>query len=345
MKLKFYAILLTVFGFISGNAQDLHFTQYEFVPIHMNPANTGGFSGSYRLGALFRNQSSVGLVSSSAYRTPMAYADVTFPWALRKKDWTALGLNFSQDRHGEIGVGSTGFIASVAYHFGLSKNSDIAIGGQYGSMSYGIFDAQKAKFYSTLQGGAQDVDFSSLQGQSKSNISDLTIGVQLTTQVAGKSKLSAGIAASHLNKPVLKIFTAGGGGGFVYKLPMLLSVNASLNYPLNEKLDLIPMVYFRSLSDPKTFTTQCKASYLLNPEKSIRLNGGLGMRFGDAIQFLVGMDYGKIKAQLGYDQTIGGLKSARNSPAGVGAVELGIQYIGIVTKKPNPKPKVFCPRF
>lgn len=24
-------------------AQDLHFTQYEFTPIHVNPANTGGF--------------------------------------------------------------------------------------------------------------------------------------------------------------------------------------------------------------------------------------------------------------------------------------------------------------
>ena len=45
MKLKFYAILLTVFGFISGNAQDLHFTQYEFVPIHMNPANTADHTG------------------------------------------------------------------------------------------------------------------------------------------------------------------------------------------------------------------------------------------------------------------------------------------------------------
>jgi len=59
---------------------------------------------------------------------------------------------------------------------------------------------------------------------------------------------------------------------------------------------------------------------------------------------MLGMDIKKIRFQVGYDQTLSSLSSSQ-SPSGFGAIEFGLMYIGTVTKKPNPKPKVFCPRF
>jgi len=123
---------------------------------------------------------------------------------------------------------------------------------------------------------------------------------------------------------------------------MLFTGNAGFEYHYSEKLDIIPMLWFRSLDKPSESVIQCMTSYLFNIEKQIRLNAGLGYRIGDAAQFMVGANIGKIKAQLGYDFITSG-KSAAETP--LGGAEFAISYIGVVNKKPNPKPKVFCPRF
>ncbi|MBK9723253.1 MAG: hypothetical protein IPO78_16900 [Saprospiraceae bacterium] len=95
--------------------------------------------------------------------------------------------------------------------------------------------------------------------------------------------------------------------------------DGSLQYHLNEKTDLIPMVWLRNLEKANETVTQCMLSYLFNVEKKIRLNAGLGYRFLEMLCKLWSDGLWKIKAQIGYDQTVSGPTSA--DPSGYGAID------------------------
>ena len=69
-KIIIVFILILINSFL--NAQDIHFSQYYASPMTVNPAYTGMFNGTYRVGANYRNQwASV----SVPYKTFAAYAD------------------------------------------------------------------------------------------------------------------------------------------------------------------------------------------------------------------------------------------------------------------------------
>ncbi|MBK8954689.1 MAG: PorP/SprF family type IX secretion system membrane protein [Saprospiraceae bacterium] len=337
---------LKIFVFVLGfsclgnlHAQDLHFTQFEFTPALINPGQTGNFNGTYRISGIYRDQSVSPSGFTADFKTPYITIDVNFGFAFRKKDWTSLGISFFDDRSGDINIGKGGFLASGAYHFAMA-GGDLALGAQFGSISFETKNPEKAIFYDQLQSGSSSSqDLQKLQ-QGKGSFKDLSAGLALSVPVSVKKHgLKVGFALNHLNKPTVSVLGSGGD-----KLGMLLNVHSSLQYHLNEKIDVIPTVYFRSLEKNKETIGQCMLSYLYDVEKKVRLNAGLGYRFGDALQIMAGMEYGKIKAQIGYDQTLGDLKDAKD-PAGFGALEIGISYTGAIVKKPNPKPKVFCPRF
>ncbi|MEO6190448.1 MAG: PorP/SprF family type IX secretion system membrane protein [Saprospiraceae bacterium] len=326
-----------ILGLNYSFGQDVHFTQYSFSPLHVNPANSGLFKGSYRLGALVRDQA-FAISSSAAYKTINFYIDATMPWKVRKNDWIGFGINFVQDRSGDIGWGSGGFIAQVAYHLIANSRNTISLGAQYGSVNYNIQHPENSKFEST-QRGIPGNPSASLQKSAK--YTDFSIGMNLLSSIgSAKHGIELGLNASRLNQPTLTEVSTGGG----QKLATLFTANVGLNYHLNPKVDLRNNLWLRNLKSNTEIIPQCVASYLFNVEKALRLNAGLGYRFGDALQFMFGADIKNLSFQLAIDQTLSSLRTAQ-SPAGFGAVELGVKYIGIVSKKPNPKPKVFCPRF
>jgi type IX secretion system PorP/SprF family membrane protein len=333
-NLHFITALIFLCSFLGINAQDLNFTQYEMTPVFVNPANTGGFLGTFRIGGIFRDRAPN---LPGAFKTMDFAIEVNFGFALRKKDWTSLAITFLDDRSGEISLGSGGFLVDGAYHLALGKGN-LAIGGQYGGMSMSAKDPEKGTVLESISGGGSSPDLMKLQ-QGKASYNEISAGLAYSTPISTKKhQLKLGFSAHHINKPDVSVL----GSGAVNKLNILFSGQASLRYHLNEKTDLVPMLWFRNLSKVSETVPQCMVSYLFNVEKKIRLNAGLGYRFDDAIQIMAGMDYGNIKVQLGYDAPNSKFSTALS---GIGGLEIGVIYVGAITKKPNPKPKVFCPRF
>ncbi|MBK9270163.1 MAG: PorP/SprF family type IX secretion system membrane protein [Saprospiraceae bacterium] len=340
MKLKILVfITCALFSMIQKlSAQDIHFTQFSFSPLHVNPAQTGGFNGSYRIGGIFRDQVAAVTGIGSEFRTIHFFIDANLTKGFRKQDWVGFGMNFLQDRSGVISLGSGGFIAAAAYHLGIGKNSDISVGAQYGAVTMNIKDKEKAIFENSI-GGGQSPDLMKLQD--RANYRDISVGLAYTTSLGTKKhKLVTGVNVARVNNPRVSLSQ----GGIGNRLGSMISAHASLEYRLNDKLDLIPMIWVRNLKSNTQIAPQCMVSYLFNSEKEIRLNGGLGYRLGDALEIMAGMDIKNIRFQIGFDLTVSGQTSAQ-SPSGFGAVELAAIYTGNIVKKPNPKPKVFCPRF
>lgn len=331
-------IVLAFLGFCSkANSQDVNFTQYELIPVFVNPANTGGFMGTFRVGGIFRDRAPA---FPGAYKSLFLAMEMNFGFAFRKKDWTSIAITFIQDRSGDVSLGKGGFVASGAYHLALGKGN-LAIGVQFGGVSQNVKNPESANYLDELSPGGptQSPDQSKLQS-GKVDYQDISGGLAYTTTVSPrKHTLKLGFAANHITQPNVSI----GGSGGANKINMLLTGSASLQYHLNEKTDLVPMFWFRNLSKFSETVPQCMVSYLFNVEKKVRLNAGLGYRLAGDLQIMAGLDYGNLKAQVGYDLSTNSVLSEALS--GTGAIEFAVNYIGAITKKPNPKPKVFCPRF
>ena len=71
--LLFVAVVLA--GCVSLQAQDLHNSLFYMNPLHMNPAFSGAFEGTYRIGGLYRDHGRAA-IGSAAYSTPTIFVDV-----------------------------------------------------------------------------------------------------------------------------------------------------------------------------------------------------------------------------------------------------------------------------
>ena len=65
-------VVVVLAGCVSLHAQDLHNSLFYMNPLHMNPAFTGAFEGTFRLGGIYRDQAR-SAIGSSAYSTPVIY--------------------------------------------------------------------------------------------------------------------------------------------------------------------------------------------------------------------------------------------------------------------------------
>ena len=107
-----------LFSFIL-KAQDPQFTQFYAAPMYLNPAFTG-VTYEHRFVANYRNQWP-GI--SKAYQTYMASYDYNM-----NDINSGLGITVMQDRAGTAGLTHSQFGVNYAYHFKVSKFSEIRLG-------------------------------------------------------------------------------------------------------------------------------------------------------------------------------------------------------------------------
>ncbi|HQQ95111.1 MAG TPA: type IX secretion system membrane protein PorP/SprF, partial [Bacteroidia bacterium] len=55
-RLRSGILLVLIFYGTLYKAQDVHFSQYYFSPLSLNPANTGNYDGNYRFFGNYRSQ-------------------------------------------------------------------------------------------------------------------------------------------------------------------------------------------------------------------------------------------------------------------------------------------------
>jgi type IX secretion system PorP/SprF family membrane protein len=333
-------VLLTVAsGFLYS--QDIHFTQFNLSPLSYNPALTGGFSGSVRVGGIYRDQ------WASAYNTPSFFVDSPILKGFRKQDWIGVGLFVfsdeseseyipfaagAQSKRGTLTTG--GLLSSAAYHFALDKERKtvIALGGQFGTLSRKI-DGQFEFEDAILDQGATQEQLP--DKDSPRNYLDINAGLTVTGKTTGQSFYRIGVSALHINKPDNAVR---GGGGSTTKSPMRIVGYGTYYMDLNEKFLVLPSVLFQTIGPAQEIDLQGMVGYKI-PAESVVLKAGLGYRVGDALQALFGVDYKDLRVGASYDLNVSSLSSPN------GAFELGVTYIARIYKRPKIDPVIFCPRF
>jgi len=336
-NIKLLSLLFVFLGLSTvGKAQDVHFSLYNMSPLSMNPALTGAFYGTVRVGAIYRNQyQAVG--GFAKYSTPDLYIDAPIIRGFRKQDWVGIGANILQDETSIAKLKNTNFGLSGSYHFALDKqaNSVLTFGAQIGFAQRKFGDKNRYVYEDEFFNNGTSVDDGNLK--EKTGYTDYNVGLAYKAKLGKTAGLTLGFAWSHISRPKYNITN-----GDNTRLPSKFVGHGTIDFDIAKNLTLSPTFFMAFMNKLKENALQVVAGIKLNNEKNIKLNIGLGYRgltYSDAAEFIAGIDYGQFRFMGCYDYTT----SQIGQPAG--NFELAASYIFNIYKKPKIKPVIICPRF
>lgn len=312
-------------------AQDAQFTQFYAAPMYLNPAFTG-VTYEHRFVANYRNQWP-GI--SKAYQTYMA----SYDYNLSDLN-SGLGITVMQDRAGTAGLTHSQFGVNYAYHFKVSKFSEIRLGA---NLNYNMkrMDFTKLKFNDQISSGSSiSLDAKNYEAL---NFMDFAAGALLNS-----TEYWLGFSAKHLTQPNSSLI------GDRVPLPLSLSLHGGYRYIIEQKTKneikryLSPTFNYRH--EQKYDQLDIGLYYYHLP-----LNVGIWYRglplkkyaptysSRESIALLIGFDITEYNLRVGYsyDLTISKLGIANS----LGAHEISMIYEVAKKKKRNKRILVSCPKF
>lgn len=360
MKVRAFLCFFLLFATFSLTAQDKHFTLYNMAPLRINPANTGAFEGTVRIGGIFRDQGfGISTVSGAMFRTPSVYADSPI-LMVGKRSWLGGGFMFYSDRAGRVAeITETASLLSAAFHHMLDKKGKnvLTLGVQGGNVArrVQVNSMQDLVLIDTEMIGSGSTG-GGTGGQNNNNALDINVGMLFSSAVRDSDKLRLGFSLNHLTRPDYTVLGATGGGTpgpnpnpnpnpgnrKTAARPILTVLHGDYLAQLNDKWQLEPSFFIQNIAgSPLELVLQSWAGVKINPDKDLLLRFGLGYRVNDAGQILVGIDQGDLRVAASYDLTLSSLSDVNG---GNGGFELSAYYIFKVYKTPPVETRVLCPQ-
>jgi type IX secretion system PorP/SprF family membrane protein len=355
IRLLSFIVLTITWG--ATQAQDIHYTLFNMSPLTLNPALTGAFYGTARIGGIFRGQW-YNASEANGFETPSFYIDAPLFRGFGKNDWIGVGTVSYNDRAGSVRMRTNLNMLSLAYHLGMNKKgtSTLTLGIQAGRVER-RFDP--VRFRLADQWDASNGVFGAnpsmddLAGEGRNNIKyfDMSTGLLFRAQPSDKSNLELGVSVGHVIQPEYAFQriprdTAANRDIFNFEeaknRPMLITAHGRYEWMLNEKWSAAPTALFMTTAGAMQVNLQAWAGYHINPEEEIKLNFGLGTRLSDAISVLMGLDYKDLRVMAAYDINTSPLSAVTNYQ---GAFEISAWYILKVYKKPEVQQVILCPKF
>jgi len=340
-RIRLFVLVAALFQIGSLQAQDVHFSLYNYSPLSLNPALTGAFEGTARIGGVYRGQ----WYTIQPFETNAYYIDAPLPiLRLRKTDWFGAGVTFIGDVSGSSRLKvNYAPVFSLSYHAAMNKKatSYLTIGFQGGMISRELND-QRLRLASGYDEGLGRIAENSAATDNaiktmSDNKFDFGFGLLFRSTLDNDSRLELGAGYSHLIRPEYSLLTGRSDEG---KRPGRLSAHGRLWMPLSDKLSITPTFLWQNTGSANEFALQGWVGKPIN--EKLTLNGGLGYRFADAAQLLFGVDYEDWHLAISYDLNLSKLSSTSDYQ---GAFEIAGYYILKIYKKPDVKPALLCPEF
>ncbi|MCB0629938.1 MAG: PorP/SprF family type IX secretion system membrane protein [Saprospiraceae bacterium] len=345
-------------------AQDIHNSLFNMAPLSLNPALTGAFEGTARIGGIYRAQD-FGITDARGYYSPSFYVDAPIIQGFRKQDWIGAGFMVYSDNAGSLRLKTNISGLSGSYHFAIDKQQKnvLTLGVQWGSTSRkyeygsGVFSDTFDESLGGL-GNPSTTDPLGIQTgggtkpgdneENQTSYSDINAGLMFRSTVNEKTRFEIGVAAGHITTPNYS-FEGGSSSGNPNPTPtpagpkdrpMKIVAHGRLLTQVTDLLSFEPTFLFQTTAGQSEIGIQAWGGYRINPDA--KANFGLGYRVGDAAKVLLGMEYKDLRAALSYDITLSDRHRINDYN---GAFEIAAYYIIKVYKKPNVKPAIFCPQF
>lgn len=310
--------LIFLFLLSSVNGQDVHFSQYYFSPLSLNPANTGNYHGDYRL---FGNYRSQWRELDKAYNTYSFGGDMNiYP----KNVNVSPGIFFLSDRSADY-LSVTKIFPSAAVHFKLA-GFKLHVGVQPGIVIKSI-DFYKHSFPNQLNWNTGQFDpnlpnTESIAGQ-RLTYFDLNLGFAASRRI-GKVEPEFGVAMFHLNHPKESFFDDNN------HLPVRQAYNGAISYSVTSSIILKLHSLYGYTTKASDWVSGLNIEYVLSRTAffSNSVFAGFMWRDGfkrnyDAGIVTAGISFNQYTIGFSYDITMSELKTSVN---GRGALELAFIY-------------------
>lgn len=319
---KLVKILPLLFLVSLIQAQDIHFTQYQFSPLNLNAANTGRFDGDWRASGNYRSQ--WGAIMENPFTTTALSFDKNFDLFGHE---VSAGGQFVYDDAGTSALKVTKLMLSGAYHKTVGKNR-ISFGIQGGWTNKNIdfanssrpdqFDIGTGNFESSFNSAESFVNpgFSFL---------DMNTGVYWSRKITSKIEPEVGFSVHHMNTPKESFF---GNSNQIESRPIF---NVDVNYQLDSSVVVTPSIMIMGQNQAQEWLYGARVEKYLpkNKSKVRSVFAGFNMRNGldrntDAVALILGSKISKYQVGVSYDVNVSGLSSYTNNR---GAFEISIIYI------------------
>lgn len=332
------AVLLFSCMVLRLTAQDIHYTNFGYSPLNINPALTGIFLGDMRFTGNYRSQ---------WYNVPVSYMTFSGSYDLKFADGTRhkpyrFGAFFSYDQAGDSRLNNAALYIAGSYLIPLVKNVGISLGASLGGN-------QRRFLTNDLRFGDQyrnrQYDPSSPSIDPVNTIFDRTmtywdanLGANLRIQKPrSRTALDVGTGIFHVNQPNKSFHDVP-----QVQLEPRISAYASGVIMVNNRFDILleAMTQFQGPHQEALYGFGGRLFFVQKPTQLVALHGGFTIRGNDAVVPNIGITYNQWRVALNYDVNYSAFTPASNR---VGGPELNVIYI--FSKVPPAKFCPLCPTF
>jgi type IX secretion system PorP/SprF family membrane protein len=334
-RLWFY-VVLGCMPFM-GNAQDIHYSNFGFSPMNINPALTGVFPGDVRGNAAYRNQWSDVPVD---YTTFTAAGD----WRIGKpiegkiRHWSVGGIfNYDQAGYSRLNNAQVGLTA--AYMLNLTNDSYLSA-GLATTFNQRRFSTENLTFDDQYRNKQFDPNFVSADVavfDKSHNYTIVTPGVNYHYQKSSKRlAFDVGLGVFNLNRPNVSF-----NDDPLHKLPMRYSWYAGGNIPLSRHFDFLIEGMVQYQKPHREIIGGFGGRLYIRDKKSqqIALQAAVSIRGRDAFSPHFGILYNQWRVAVNFDRNFSPFKTATNK---FGGPEISLIYIH---SKVPPADCKLCPTF
>lgn len=319
--MKKILFILYIICFNNLFAQDIHFSQFNDLPLALNPALAGNMDGTFRSGLIYRNQwNSV----SVPFESTGLFADFKSSPKFLNNETIGWGIQLLNDRSGSGGLNDNIFSLCGSYQKFLTERKDQVL--TYGISLIGLqksIDISKINFEDEFQweiGNFGSFPSNELLENNSLIKFDLGTGASWTYFNDYGYQLTAGVSVFHLNRPNISL---SGNEDF---LGRKFNIHASGIYPLNRRVDIDPSFVYSRQTKNNNFVLGADILYNLGRRTVEKIDFKLGVygRLKEAMNFTIGMNHDNWSIDFGYDLNVSSLVPVSRTR---GAFEISISYV------------------
>jgi len=203
-------------------AQDMHFSQYQLIPLAANPALAGVMEGNHRLSGNIRQQWN-SIAGNQAWKHAYFSYDGR---ACINDNFLSWGIHLQSDRMGAPAFSNNTVSATIAYHQRLERGLYLSAGASAGALHYRIDDSGMT-FDEQFSINGYDPGLPSAENFERFSrtVPSLSAGLLLFSPTDG---WTAGAALHHINQPAYSFFGKDGN-----RLGMGVSLHGSATFNLS----------------------------------------------------------------------------------------------------------------
>jgi len=333
---RVWGVILFLTLNLSVFAQDIHFSQFQYSPMNLNPGLTGVFSGDMRFVNNFKPQWN---------SVPVAYLQIASGIDARffnkdDKGPFAAGVFVDYDQAGDSQLSFLQLSLSASYsiNFDRDRRNYLTIGTTVSGVQR-TFDDYRLFFDTQYQDGQLRSNLPSQENFNRTSVifGDFAGGINLHLAAPlDRSAIDIGGGVFHLNKPNKAFFER------EISLERRYTGYAIGVKTINSHLDGLGHVIYNNQGPYDELIVGLAARQFLikRPTKIVTMDVGVSYRLEDAIIPYIGFHYNGWQVGVSYDIN---LSKFREASLGLGSLEISAIYI--ITDVPFATYCPHCPTF